>query len=214
MDARFTGSAALDRTVTLLGGQLVRYLDLDGDERLRLKAAVLPGAVAAGYTTALLGVVLTEQEQIRQAALHARDRAEAALQASEARFGAVFTDAAVGIGIGDVAGRILDVNPRWSRCSATRRRSSAAVRSPTSCTPTMPRRSGTATASSSRAGGSRSVPRSDSSGPTAPRSGPTLTVSLIRGADGAPKFQAAIIEDITERHRLTERLAYQATTTR
>jgi diguanylate cyclase (GGDEF)-like protein/PAS domain S-box-containing protein len=38
-----------------------------------------------------------------------------------------------------------------------------------------------------------------------------LTVSLIRGADGTPRFQAAIIEDVTERHRLTERLAYEAT---
>src|SRR5690348_1250136 len=38
-----------------------------------------------------------------------------------------------------------------------------------------------------------------------------LTVSLIRGPDGDPRFQAAIIEDVTDRHRLTERLAYEAT---
>jgi diguanylate cyclase (GGDEF)-like protein/PAS domain S-box-containing protein len=210
VDARFTGSAALDRTVTLLGGQLVRYLDLDGDERLRLKAAVLPGAVAAGYTTALLGLVLTEQEQIRQAALHARDQAETALQASEARFGAVFTDAAVGIGIGDVAGRILDVNPALVQMlgyppEEFRRRTVADFLHPDD-------------AASVWDGYRELVEGRRESFRTEKRffraDGATiwtqLTVSLIRGADGAPKFQAAIIEDVTERHRLTERLAYEA----
>src|SRR4029453_9331883 len=38
-----------------------------------------------------------------------------------------------------------------------------------------------------------------------------LTVSLIRGPAGDPRFQAGIIEDVTDRHRLTERLAYEAT---
>ena len=58
VDAHFTDSAAMDRTVALLGRQVVGTAE---DPRLPL----LSGAVAAGYTRALLGVVLSEQEQIR-----------------------------------------------------------------------------------------------------------------------------------------------------
>ena len=46
----------------------------------------------------------------RAAAFAARVAAEEARWASEARFGAVFAESAIGIGVGDVDGRILEVN--------------------------------------------------------------------------------------------------------
>ena len=204
VDAHFTDSAALDRTVALLGRRVV-----DTPEDARLPA--LPGAVAAGYTRALLGVVLAEQEQIRLAALHARDRARAALHASEARFRAVFTDAAVGIGIGDVAGNILEVNPALVDMlgypiEEFRQRAVAEFLHPDDAASVWDdyrdlvegrRESFRAEKRFFRADGATIWTQ--------------LTVSLIRGPDGDPRFQAAIIEDVTDRHRLTERLAYEAT---
>jgi diguanylate cyclase (GGDEF)-like protein/PAS domain S-box-containing protein len=205
--AHFTGPASLERTVTLLGSQLPHHLSRPGDDRI----AVLTGAVAAAYTRALLAVVLTEQEQIRLATRHARDRAQAALQATEARFQAVFTDAAVGIGIGDVEGRILDVNPALVTMlgyppAEFRRRTVADFLHPDDAPSVWEdyrdlvegrRESFRAEKRFFRADGATLWTQ--------------LTVSLIRGPDGAPRFQAAIIEDVTDRHRLTERLAYEAT---
>ena len=37
-----------------------------------------------------------------------------------------------------------------------------------------------------------------------------LTVSLLRDSDGAPQFTVAMVEDITDRHQLEERLRHQA----
>jgi diguanylate cyclase (GGDEF)-like protein/PAS domain S-box-containing protein len=200
VDAHFTDSAAPDRTVTVLGRHV------PGDDRL----GVLPGAVAAGYTRALLAVVLAEQEQIRRAALQARDRAKAEAQASEARFRAVFTDAAVGIGIGDVAGNILEVNPALMDMlgyplEEFRRRTVAEFLHPDDAASVWQ-------AYRDLVEGRRESFRTEKRFFRA--DGATiwtqLTVSLIRGPDGAPRFQAAIIEDVTDRHRLTERLAYEA----
>ena len=75
------------------------------------KAGALLGALAAGYATRLQERTLAEQEAIRVAALTARSEAERAARVSEARFKAVFAGAAIGIGVGDTEGTILDANP-------------------------------------------------------------------------------------------------------
>jgi len=211
IDARFTGPSSLQRTVTLLGEELPRHLDRGQHSDPRQSVSAIAGAVAAGYTWALLEVVLAEQEQIRRAALQASDRAETALQASEARFRAVFTDAAVGIGIGDVHGRILDVNPALVdmlgyQPADFRRRTVAEFLHPDDAASVWAdylelvegrRDSFRAEKRFYRADGATIWTR--------------LTVSLIRGRDGTPQFQAAIIEDVTDQRRLNERLAYEAT---
>ncbi|MFL6128771.1 MAG: putative bifunctional diguanylate cyclase/phosphodiesterase [Mycobacteriales bacterium] len=211
VDAHFTGPAALHGTVAVLGDRLPAALGRAGDERLRERLPALQGAVAAGYTQALLGVVLAEQEQIRSAALHAREQAEAALRASEARFRAVFTDAAVGIGIGDVAGHILDVNPALVGMlgyepADFRRRSVAEFLHPDDAASVWEDYRDLVEGRRESFRTEKRFFRAD--GATI---WTNLTVSLIRGDDGTPRYQAAIIEDVTDRHRLSERLAYEAT---
>ena len=56
-----------------------------------------------------------EQERIARPRWQARDEVEQALRDSEARFRAVFNGAAIGIGIADVDGRIIDVNQALRR---------------------------------------------------------------------------------------------------
>ena len=94
----------------------------------------MQGGLAAGFARALRDRTFSQQERIARSAWQARDEVEQALRDSEARFRAVFTGAAIGIGIAGVDGRIIDVNqafadmlgyshrrscagPTWRRCS-------------------------------------------------------------------------------------------------
>jgi diguanylate cyclase (GGDEF)-like protein len=82
--ADFAAPEALGRTIEVIDGRLLADLDIASrDTRCRL--AGLLGALAAGYSWALHDRTLDEQEAIRCAALMARDEAEQALRASEAR---------------------------------------------------------------------------------------------------------------------------------
>src|SRR4051794_30112973 len=109
--AHFTGPATVERTLVLLTDRLPQLYG----------AAVTPavhavtGALAAGYAATLRDRTLDEQEAIRRAVLAARHHTEQALHASEARFRAMFHEAAIGIGLGDMEGRILEVNPAMTR---------------------------------------------------------------------------------------------------
>ena len=108
------------------------------------------------------------------AALQARDRAEGRGGASEARFRAVFADAVVGIGIADVDGNILEVNP--ALCDMLGYPSEEIRQPHVRRVPAPGRRPGGLGGLSrtwSRAGASPSGWRSGTSARTARRSGPS-----------------------------------------
>jgi len=108
--AHFTGSETISRTLETFDDRLLRALSID-TEKYRRRLARANGALAAGYADALRERALSEHEAILRAALRAREDAEQALRASQARFHAVFRDGATAIAIGDIDGRVLDVNP-------------------------------------------------------------------------------------------------------
>jgi diguanylate cyclase len=83
--ADFAAPEALGRTVEVIDDRFLTDLGFSGEEPRR-RLAALVGALAARYSWALRDRTLDEQESIRVAALVARDQAEAALRASEARF--------------------------------------------------------------------------------------------------------------------------------
>ncbi len=210
VDAHFTGAKALSQTTALLGDLLLPCLGRSADSWLRPRVSDLQGAVARGYTEALLTLALAEQEQIRQAALSARDQAQAALRASDARFRALFTDAAVGIGVGDTAGNILDVNPALVKMlgyppADFRRRNVADFLHPDDAAEVWEDYRDLVEGHRESFRTEKRFYRADGTAIWT-----HLTVSLIRGEDGAPRYQVAIIEDVTERHRLQDRLSYQA----
>lgn len=114
VEAHYRDPAVVNRTLALLGtefvndlGALFGYLD---DRSWTARIAVLQGSVAEGFADALRDRVLAEQETTQRAALVAARSAEERRHASEARFQAVFADAAVGIGMVDLRGVVLDVN--------------------------------------------------------------------------------------------------------
>ena len=84
--ARHISSAeALGRTVEIINLRLLRDLDMTGED-IQDRLGRLLGALTMGYARALRDRTLDEQESIRRAAFVARQQAELALRASEARF--------------------------------------------------------------------------------------------------------------------------------
>jgi diguanylate cyclase (GGDEF)-like protein/PAS domain S-box-containing protein len=104
-------SAALNATLSLLGARLLGAAGLPATPRSLDRLARLTGALAAGYLDAVRDRLFDEQEMIKTAVFRARDEAERARMASEARFHAVFQSTAVGIAITDLTGRIELTNP-------------------------------------------------------------------------------------------------------
>ncbi|HKR51511.1 MAG TPA: GGDEF domain-containing protein, partial [Pseudonocardiaceae bacterium] len=105
--AHFTGTETLGRTLALIAERLPALLgsappgvDVAG------RVAQLTGCMAAGYAHRLRERSLDEQDSIYRAGLRARRQAEQALADSEAKFRAMFTQAGIGIGIGDLEGNI------------------------------------------------------------------------------------------------------------
>ncbi|MFC1407986.1 putative bifunctional diguanylate cyclase/phosphodiesterase [Streptacidiphilus sp. N1-12] len=175
------------------------------------RGPALAGAFAAGWAGALREQTLHEQESIRLAADTARESAERALHASEARFRALFESAAIGIGIGDIDGRILEVNPSLVELFGARPEDLEGRRVDDLVHPEDT--PGVWEAYGELISGKRDRFQFDK--PYYRADGEVvwthLTVSLIRDEDGAPKYQVAMLEDITDRYRLQERLRHQAT---
>ncbi|HEY3754337.1 MAG TPA: EAL domain-containing protein [Pseudonocardiaceae bacterium] len=208
----FTGTGTIETSVQIVGERLLDELGLVGDGRLLGRVARVQGALAAGYAQALRERTLTEQEAIRGAVLDARDEAEAALRASEAKFRAMFTDAAIGIGITDVTGKVIEANTALLRMTGTTRPEALTSNVRNYIHP------------EDLAGGlwdsfervvlgeldhyrvEKRLCRPDGGWVWA-----HITCSLVRDDAGQPLFAVAVMEDVTERHALQERLRYQAT---
>ncbi|WP_197084427.1 putative bifunctional diguanylate cyclase/phosphodiesterase [Saccharothrix sp. ST-888] len=200
VDARFTDPAVLARAVELLQIQ-----PLDG------RGPALCGAFAAGWAAALRERTLREQEAIRLAADTARQEMEKALRASEARFRALFESAAIGIGLGDVDGNILAVNRALQELFGARPEDLQGRRVGDLVHPEDT--PGVWEAYEELISGKRDYFQFDK--PYYRHDGEVvwthLTVSLIRDDDGKPVYQVAMLEDISDRYRLQERLRHQAT---
>ncbi|MFC7309640.1 putative bifunctional diguanylate cyclase/phosphodiesterase [Streptomyces monticola] len=211
-----TDPEALSRTLDVVDAYLVLYCGHEDDQReqdeLRTRSARLQHAMAAGFAQALRERTLAEQEAISRAALDARHAVAAALHASEARFRAVFEGAAVGIGIADLDGTILQVNDTLTRMFGGGLEQQLRGRNVSDWThpddaPQVWR------LYEELVRGDREHYRVEK--PYYRHDGTVLwtnlTVSLLRDAEGRPQYQLALMEDTTERRLLNLRLRYEAT---
>lgn len=204
--AHFTGPATVERTLVLLAERLPALYGPGVVPAVHALTATL----ASGYAGALRDRTLDEQEAIRRAVLVARHHTEQALHASEARFRAMFHEAAIGIGLGDMQGRILEVNPALTRmfghtAEEFRQLTVGQLTHPDDAPAVWQLYERMLRGEIDnfrvekrffRQGGEEIVGH--------------LTLSLLRDEEGRPAYQLAMLEDVTEQHRLQEHLAYQA----
>ncbi|MDX6361594.1 MAG: hypothetical protein QOC85_597, partial [Streptomyces sp.] len=210
--AHCTDPEALSRTLDCVDAYLVLYCGEDGpQEALRTRSARLQHAMAAGFAQALRERTLAEQEAISHAALNARSVVAEALHASEARFRAVFEGAAIGIGIADLEGNILQVNGALLRMfggteQSVRGRRVSDWTHPDDAPQVWRLYDELVRGEREHYHVEKAFYRPDGTALWT-----NLTVSLLRDADGQPQYQLALMEDTTERRLLNLRLRYEAT---
>ncbi|MFI0896342.1 putative bifunctional diguanylate cyclase/phosphodiesterase [Streptomyces sp. NPDC020983] len=213
--AHCTDPEALPSILGVIDAYLVLYcgpgpeLGLPADE-CRARCSRLQHAVAVGFAHALRERTLREQESISRAALNAKSEAESALAASEARFRAVFETAAVGIGIAELDGTILEINAALVRMFGSeafiRQRRTGDWLHPESSVDTGDVNRELVRGERDHYQIEKAYPRADGSVLWA-----DVQVSLLRDAAGQPRYQLALLDDVTERRRLLDRLRHQAT---
>ncbi|WP_329268009.1 putative bifunctional diguanylate cyclase/phosphodiesterase [Streptomyces sp. NBC_01451] len=210
--AHCTDPEALSRSLDCVDAYLVLYCGADGpQEDLRARSSRLQHAMAAGYATALRDRTLAEQEAIAWAAQSARSAVAEALHDSEARFRAVFEGAAIGIGIADLDGNILQINGALQRMFGG---SEQTVRGRRVTDWTHPDDAPQVwRLYDELVRGDREHYHVEKAfyRPDGTVLWTNLTVSLLRDADGRPQYQLALMEDTTERRLLNLRLRYEAT---
>jgi diguanylate cyclase (GGDEF)-like protein/PAS domain S-box-containing protein len=208
IDAHFTNPRSLSETLTVLLG-LGPPDGVQGAPALR-RWRELVAAIGEGFSAALQERALREQEDILGAAAQAQEQARQALHVSEERFRAVFDGAMIGIGLGDLEGRILDVNPALVRLlgypiEEFRRRSVHEFMHPADV-------EGVWQLYGELTRGERDHFRLEkqflrSNGESV---WTDLTVSLLRDTQGHPRYQLALIHDVTALRRLRQQLEYEA----
>ncbi|MDX3451933.1 EAL domain-containing protein [Streptomyces sp. ME02-8801-2C] len=210
--AHCTDPESLSRSLDCVDAYLVLYCGEDGpQEDLRARSSRLQHAMAAGYAGALRDRTLAEQEAIAWAAQSARSAVAEALHDSEARFRAVFEGAAIGIGIADLDGNILQINGALQRMfggseQTVRGRRVTDWTHPDDAPQVWKLYEELVSGEREHYHVEKAFYRPDGTVLWT-----NLTVSLLRDADGRPQYQLALMEDTTERRLLNLRLRYEAT---
>jgi diguanylate cyclase (GGDEF)-like protein/PAS domain S-box-containing protein len=212
VEAHLTEPGVLDWSVQALGDRFLPWVVAARAEQpeARERVAALQGALAAGFARALRDRTFSQQERISRSAWQARDAVEQALRDSEARFRAVFTGAAIGIGIAGIDGTVLEVNQSFAdmlgySVEELRELNVAALFHPDDAAGMWELYQELIEGKHDSVRVEKRYYRKDGSVVWT-----DLAVSLIRYDDGRPRFTVAMIEDITERYELQQRLRFQA----
>ncbi|HVI35125.1 MAG TPA: diguanylate cyclase, partial [Gaiellales bacterium] len=224
VDAHFTSPRTLSQTVLVLLGTQPYAEDppagrspaaTGGKGRSdldRLGAGWRRGVagIAEGFSAALQERALREQEEILAAAGEAREQARRALQVSEERFRAVFEGATIGIGIGDLDGRILEVNPALVRllgysADDFRRRQVREFMHSGDIDEVWRLYGELVRGQRDHFRLEKQFLRS-----TGESVWTDLTVSLLRDGHGRPRYQLALIHDVTALRQLRRQLEFEA----
>ena len=201
----FTNPVVVHRTLNHLASALPGHREVDP-----ARLVDVLGAVGSGFAGALREQTLDEQEIIKQSVLDARDAAEEALRASEARSRAVFTSSALGIAVVALDGVIDEINESMTRIFRLGEDSLVGR--------TIFELADTSWIGELRAANADlvrgEVDRFQLETRFTEQHGShiwtQLSASLVRAADGAPDYLVMLYEDITDRHMLQEQFRRQA----
>ncbi|MGQ0483354.1 MAG: putative bifunctional diguanylate cyclase/phosphodiesterase [Pseudonocardia sp.] len=217
VDAGFRGPGSLQTSLRLIRTRAPELLEVAADpgadgsraDRMHRIGEVL-GEIAAGYGERLRELSESEQERAFGSVERTRRAAEAALRASEERFRTVFTQAGVGIGIANLSGVPVEVNPALVRMFGA----AGLTYEPRPVTDHVHPEDAPKFIAEfvDLARGQCEFFRREVRfvRPDGTMLWTHLSVSLVRTDDGEPSYVIGVIEDITERHQLRRRLHHQA----
>ncbi|MBM0224776.1 MULTISPECIES: bifunctional diguanylate cyclase/phosphodiesterase [Micromonospora] len=212
VEAHLTEPGVLDWSVRALGDHFLARVLPGRTEwpEARERVTASQGALSAGFARALRDRTFSQQERIARSAWQARDAVEQALRDSEARFRAVFTGAAIGIGIAGVDGRVIEVNQSFAdmlgyTVDELRAINVASLFYADDAAGMWELYQELIEGKHDSVRVEKRYLRKDGTIVWT-----DLAVSLIRYDDGRPRFTVAMIEDITERYELQQRLRFQA----
>ncbi|SFE07314.1 PAS domain S-box-containing protein/diguanylate cyclase (GGDEF) domain-containing protein [Actinopolyspora alba] len=205
---------ALRRTLELLGSRLpglARELGLvHGDTAERMNE--LLASFGEGFAAAVKRRVLADQDLVQRAVRDARDGAEEALRASEARFRAVFNSSALGIAIVGLDGLVQEVNESMGTIFRTDASELLGCHVLELCDPEYResfRDEQDALLAEVYERFMVEVPFTTDDETLV---WTQVSGALVRDADGEPEYQVVLYADITDLRLLNERLNTQATT--
>ncbi|RRO18241.1 diguanylate cyclase [Saccharopolyspora rhizosphaerae] len=205
VDVHFTEPTVVHRTLNHLAAVLPHHRDVD-----QTALVDVLGAVGSGFAGALREQTLAEQEIIKQSVLDARDAAEEAHRASEARSSAVFTSSALGIAIVTLDGVIEEINSSMTRIFRAGRNVLTGRTIFDLADATWVGELASANADLVRGEVDRYQLEIRFTEQHGSHVWTQLSASLVRDADGAPDYLVMLYEDITDRHMLQEQFRRQA----
>jgi diguanylate cyclase (GGDEF)-like protein/PAS domain S-box-containing protein len=207
-------AAVIAPTLSVLLDELIDdfrgILDGPAAEIARVRGVTVAAQVAETLTETIRTYTLAAQEEMQRAALAAVRAAEQERRHSEARFRALFNQAAAGIGIISTSGLVMDGNDTWSKqmgypIDEMRGRPLADLVTPGSEPIALTR-------FQELVGGDRDSFRLEFV--HVRRDGRPyvldLSVSRVHTGGGEPDFLVGIAVDVTERKRLEEKLWHEA----
>jgi diguanylate cyclase (GGDEF)-like protein/PAS domain S-box-containing protein len=201
VEAHLVEVAALRSTLTVLGDELAGFAARPGGAA---RIGELLGALSAGYAEALRERTRAEQQQIMSAVMAARI-------AAEARFEAVFDVASIGIAVAHVDGEILEVNRALSAMLGYRPAELVGRQfwefvHPDDEPGLWDRIKLMMTGATEHLRLEKHYYRKDGTQILT-----DLVMSLVDDPDGRPRYVVGMLDDVTERRRLQDRLGHQAT---
>jgi PAS domain S-box-containing protein/diguanylate cyclase (GGDEF)-like protein len=204
--AGFTKARSVQATIDVLGPGLS---DMEGVELERVVPVL--GALAAGFVAASRDRLFSEQEDMRQTLVRAKENVERDLQASEARFQDVFATSALGMVISDLGGGVARANAALERMLGYRKGTLFRKRLDDLFHPDevefLRRRYGELADGENDTVQERTrFQRAD--GDTA---WVRVSVTLLRDGHGTPDHHVTMVEDISDLHLLEHQFSHQVT---
>ncbi|WP_285751697.1 diguanylate cyclase [Lentzea sp. NBRC 105346] len=195
--SRFTGPDSLRRSLEVLGG-------VESGPRWW----AMLGALAAGYVRATRNQLFDEQEKVKNSLLKAVEDAQRSLLESEARFAQVFTASGAGIAIIDLEGEVVEANPALAEMLGHDETPEPKLLFAEPDLAVLFKDCRTLLVSTEETiRQERQLTRGPDDTVWA-----NVVLSVLRGADDAPRYYVAVLEDVTEQRMLREVLRRQAST--
>lgn len=210
VDHHLVAQATVQRVLKLLADELLSRPEFADVPELSSRVLAMVCTFASGYAQAFRDQTHEHQEHIRQAMVQANEEAQRTLTVSEARFRELFNSSATGIAISDLDGRVLESNPALREILGYQETEFAGVR--------IAELAHTGDRESLIAGYRDAVSgkrqRFRCNARLVHKDGGTVWArvagTVLRDADGGPRFQVTMVEDNTDLQLTQQELNNQA----